>query len=294
MNLDTVIVGHVAIDVNVMPWGAVENVMGGAPTYAGLTLVALKKSVGITSKVGTNFVESFPPIYRKMGIDTLGIMVTGDRTTTFKNVYDEDGNREQVCEYVAAKISSSDIPEAYRSARSFYFSPIMDEITPDVIQSVKVERNIVMLDPQGLFRRIGKNAKVEIKPRRDIGEFLSYVDIVKIGKDELKAFKGSLSEILESLVSMGPKIAILTRGGNGCIVLSKEGLIEVPSLKVRVADLTGAGDVFGAAFLAKYLDTQNVKEATRFASIAAGMKIRYRGPTGFPSEEEVTSVLSRG
>lgn len=289
MNLefDIIVVGHVAIDVNVMPWGVIENVLGGAPTYAGLALLALRKNVGIVSKVGADFPDKFPPLYSKLGLDTEGILVTGEHTTTFENTYDEAGNREQVCKHITIKMSSGDIPRAYQGAKGFYVSPIVDEVTADVLKSIKRKENTIMFDPQGLFRKISGEGKVKIQPRKDLGDFLKYVDIVKVGREEAQALKDDTRKILEDLRGMGPKIAILTRGEKPCAMLSDEGFSEIKSLKVDAKDLTGAGDVFGAAFLARYLDTRDVVKSAKFASVAAGLKIRYKGPTGFPSEKEI-------
>jgi len=291
LDFDVIVVGHVAIDVNVLPWGVIENALGGTPTYAGLALVALRKNVGVISKVGADFLDKFPPLYSKLGLDTEGILVAGEYTTTFENTYDEAGNREQVCKHVAARISTDDIPRAYQDAGGFYVSPIADEVTAGVLESIKRKGNIIMLDPQGLFRKIGDGGKVEIHPREDLSDFLRYVDIVKIGRDEARALKGEARKVLKSLREMGPKIAILTQGEKSCTMLSDEGFSEVKSLKVDARDLTGAGDVFGAAFLARYLDTRDAVKSAKFASAAAGLKIRYKGPTGFPSEKEILAAL---
>ncbi|KUO40790.1 MAG: hypothetical protein AVW06_02025 [Hadesarchaea archaeon DG-33-1] len=291
MEFDVIVVGHVAVDVNVLPWGIIENVLGGAPTYAGLALVALRKNVGIVSKVGADFLDKFPPLYSKLGLDTEGILVTGEHTTTFENTYDEAGNREQVCKHITIKISPDDIPRAYQDAKGFYVSPIVDEVTADVLKSIKRKDNTIMFDPQGLFRRISGEDKVKIQPREDLGDFLKYVDIVKVGRDEAQALKGDARKILEDLRGMGPKIAILTRGEKACAMLSDEGFSEIKSLKVDAKDLTGAGDVFGAAFLARYLDTRDTAKSAKFASAAGGLKIRYKGPTGFPSEKEIVEAI---
>jgi ribokinase len=291
LDLDIVVVGHVTIDVNVLPWGVIENALGGTPTYAGLALVALKRSVGVVSKVGADFLEKFPPLYSKLGLDTEGIYVAGEYTTTFENTYDKSGNREQVCKHVAARISPDDIPRSYQDAAGFYVSPIADEVDASVLKSIKRKENIVMFDPQGLFRKINSEGKVEIHPRDDLSDFLKHVDIVKIGRDEARALKGGVKKVLENLRGMGPEIAILTRGEKGCAVLSDAGFKEVGSLKVEAKDLTGAGDVFGAAFLSKQIDSRDGVKSAKFASVAAGLKIRYKGPIGFPSEKEILDVL---
>jgi len=291
VELDVVVIGHIAVDSNVLPWGVIENALGGAPTYAGFALAALGKGVGIVSKVGVDFPDKFPPLYSKFGLDTEGIFVVGEHTTTFENTYDEQGNREQVCKHVAPKISPEDIPRSYLDAASFYVSPIAGEITPEVLQAIKRKTNLVMLDPQGVLRSVGRDGKIELGPPPALGDFLRHVDVVKLGKDEAKVFGGEAREVLEGLCELGPKIAILTRGAKPCVVLSEGDLQEIKGIRVEARDLTGAGDVFGAAFLSRYLETRDVVEAARFANAAAALKIKYKGPTGFPSEKEILDAI---
>ena len=67
-----------------------------------------------------------------------------------------------------------------------------------MFKAIKRESNLVVLDPQGILREISEDGKVEIKPR-ELGEFLKYVDVVKIGKDEAKVLKGRAQEALEEI-----------------------------------------------------------------------------------------------
>lgn len=292
MPFDVIVIGHVAIDVNVLPWGVIENALGGAPTYSGLQFAALKQEVGIVSKVGVDFPEKFPPIYSKLGLDTEGIFVAGEHTTTFRNTYNEAGDRTQVCKHIAPKISPDDIPGDYSDAKAFYVSPIANEVTPDVLESIKKESNLVMFDPQGVLRVIGADGRVEVRPR-DLSEFLKHVDIVKLGREEARVLKGDVEKGMRSIRDMGPEVVILTKGGEQTMVLSGEELIKINPLKVDARDMTGAGDVFGAAFLTRYMATRDVLSSAKFAVAAAGLKIRYKGPTGFPSEQEVLEAVQR-
>ncbi len=288
---DVVVVGYITIDVNSMPWGMIENMLGGPPTYAGFALASLGKRVGVVSKVGSDFPDQFPLIYSRLGLDTEGILTGGEETTTFENVYDEAGNREQRCMPITSKITPEEIPDLYRAARSFYVSPVADEITPELVESLKASGSTVMLDPQGLFRRVSPDGKVEVHRRDDLADFLANVDVVKIGLEELNAFAGEPRDALEELRKMGPEIAMATRGGEKCIILSKDGFSEIEPLKVDAKDLTGAGDVFGASFLSRYLDNKDPLDAARFAMAAAGLKIRYKGPTGFSTEREILDAM---
>jgi sugar/nucleoside kinase (ribokinase family) len=99
--------------------------------------------------------------------------------------------------------------------------------------------------------------------------------------------------VLRKLAELGPKVAILTQGEKGCLVFADGKLSEVQALKVDAKDPTGAGDVFGVAFLVKYLESRDAIEAAQFANAAAALKIRYKGPTGFPSEKEISEAISK-
>ncbi|MEM3401770.1 MAG: PfkB family carbohydrate kinase [Candidatus Hadarchaeales archaeon] len=286
MSFDVVVVGHVAIDVNVFPWGIIENILGGAPTYSGFTLVNLKRSVGFSAKVGLDFLEKFPPIYGKLGLDNEGMIVAGEHTTTFQNIYDESGRRTQICRHMAPPITPEDIPNEYLGATSFYVSPIANEVDHELLHHLKRNSNLVMLDPQGILREIGADGKVTVKPR-DLGRYLKYVDIVKLGMDEAAVLGSTPEDSMRKIMEAGPEVVILTKGGAPSLVLSREGLVKVNPLKVVAKDMTGAGDVFGAAFLHRFMSTRDVVEAAKFGTAAAGLKIRFRGPVGFPSEKEV-------
>ncbi len=287
-----VIVGHVAIDTNKFSHGMIESAIGGAPTYAGLALAALRKNVGVVSKIGIDFTEKFPPIYGKLGLDTEGILVSGEYTTAFENTYDDRGYRTQLCTHVAPKITPDDIPERYLDADGFYVSPLADEVTPETMEKIKGD-NMVVMDPQGLFRQIDDKGRVTIRSDVDLEPFLEHVDVVKIGRDEAKLIMNEPKQLLKKLCEMGPKIAILTRGEDPVLMLSGGEFHEVKSLKVDARDPTGAGDVWGAVFLARYIETRDAVESARFASAAAGLKIRYKGPVGFPSEREVYAAIQK-
>lgn len=288
---ELVVVGHVAIDTNRFPHGMIESTIGGAPTYAGLAMAALGKRVGVVAKVGVDFTEQFPPLYSKFGMDTEGILVTGEHTTTFENIYDERGHRTQLCKYIAPRITPDDIPSSYLRSDGFYVSPLADEVPPETVEKLKND-NTIMMDPQGLFRQIGKDGRVTIRSDVDLKPFLEHVDVVKLGRDEAELMMREPKRLLERLIEMGPKIAILTQGEKPVLMLTGEKFHEIKSLRVDARDPTGAGDVWGSVFLARYIETRDAVGSANLASAAAGLKIKYKGPVGFPSQGEVLAAVS--
>jgi len=290
---DFIVVGHVAVDTNRFPQGVIESILGGAPTYTGLALAALGRKVGIVSKVGVDFTELFPPIYGKLGLDTEGLMVAGEHTTAFENTYDNIGNRRQFCRHIAPPITSDDLPNSYRKARGFYVSPLLNEISPETLRAIP-ESSVVVMDPQGLFRRVEPDGSVSIKRDVDLTPYLEHVDVVKVGKDEAKLIMDNPEQLLRKLCEVGPEVAILTRGGEPVFVMWEGEMHTVQTLRVKAVDVTGAGDVFGGAFMLRYAESSDPVEAAKFACTAAGLKIRFKGPTGFPSTDQVLEAMKKG
>ncbi|WP_079173659.1 PfkB family carbohydrate kinase [Streptomyces monashensis] len=74
-------------------------------------------------------------------------------------------------------------------------------------------------------------------------------------------------------------VAVVTRGGRGAIAVDQTTgeYAEVPALDIGVVDATGAGDVFGASFVAASLGGWPLAERLRFAVLAAGLSVARHG-----------------
>jgi sugar/nucleoside kinase (ribokinase family) len=89
--------------------------------------------------------------------------------------------------------------------------------------------------------------------------------------DSAVAALGTLSELVP--------VTVVTRAGNGAIAVDQitGEYAEVPALDTGVLDATGAGDVFGASFVAASLGGWPLAERLRFAVLAAGLSVRHHG-----------------
>lgn len=90
--------------------------------------------------------------------------------------------------------------------------------------------------------------------RARLGRLFEQADIIKVSDEDLNwIFPGpeALTDKVKALRDMGPKLVILTRGGEGASVLARGGnMIDVPSQRVQVVDTVGAGDTFNAGVMA--------------------------------------------
>jgi len=66
-----------------------------------------------------------------------------------------------------------------------------------------------------------------------------------------------------ALLARGPKLVVVTLGADGAYGMSADAEVEVPAPAVQVVDSIGAGDAFGAAFLAWLYDHDRLNRDLR-------------------------------
>ena len=84
------------------------------------------------------------------------------------------------------------------------------------------------------------------------------------------------------------RIGVVTLGPNGCNLLYAGHRAELPGYPVKTVDLTGAGDVFAAAFFIKAADKRvSPVTAGQFANLVAALSLRGVGPDCVPPMAEI-------
>ncbi len=150
------------------------------------------------------------------------------------------------------------------------YEAVVEELAGKAL--VAVDPNIrpwVIGDPEGYRRRL----------RRVLG----HSDVVKVSEEDLGWLEPQRTPAAaaRALLALGPKVVLLTRGGDGALALTPAGEIPVPAPPITVIDTIGAGDAFGGGFLAwwrsqglgrdELADADLVAEATRFAVLVAAL-----------------------
>ncbi|MGW4007149.1 PfkB family carbohydrate kinase, partial [Streptomyces nigra] len=115
---------------------------------------------------------------------------------------------------------------------------------------------------------------------RDLLDQLSLCHAFLPNEAEAMAYTrtGSASAALKELAELVP-VAVVTRGGRGAVAVDQTTgeYADVPALDIDVLDPTGAGDVFGASFVAASLGGWPLEERLRFAVLAAGLSVAHPG-----------------
>ena len=95
-------------------------------------------------------------------------------------------------------------------------------------------------------------------------------------KTDLQRFEGAwvkINELEYSKVQSRCTQLIVTRGERGVDYNQS----HIPGLKVEVVDVTGAGDTFLAALCYKFLESNNIESAIKFANKAASITVQHFG-----------------
>jgi len=113
-----------------------------------------------------------------------------------------------------------------------------------------------------------QHSLVFMDTKKILGAWAQNVSFIKINEIEYERTRYTLVNKIWADQSL-----IITRGSEGC---SYRGEI-FPVSKVEIKDLSGAGDTFLAAMVAKYLETINIRTSLRFANKCATVVVQQKG-----------------
>jgi fructokinase len=88
--------------------------------------------------------------------------------------------------------------------------------------------------------------------RRRLRWILARAHMVKVSDEDLRFLDPDRDpvEATRALLTDGPAVGVLTRGGDGAVVVTAEREVAVSAPRVDVVDTIGAGDAFAGGFLA--------------------------------------------
>ncbi|MSU60712.1 MAG: carbohydrate kinase family protein [Candidatus Staskawiczbacteria bacterium] len=99
-------------------------------------------------------------------------------------------------------------------------------------------------------------------------EEASFLTKVPFGQEKATADGGvpqNAGKIFEKIDEICPGIAVMTRGSEGAVVSDGKTMYSaVPPRNRNIVDTTGAGDAFGAGFLAELIRSNDIEKAVQF------------------------------
>jgi len=259
------VIGSTTIDENITPTGRWRKV-GGVTTYSGITY----RRHGIA----TTIVSSIAPkdMQVTIALEKEKITVCSGRTahtTHFINTITESKRRQKI-PFRSASIKADSIAGIIKRVSCIHLGPLHPEdIDPAVIEIIKLSQLPVVLDVQGYTRRIeGEDIMAGASQR--LSSVLEISQIIKTNEPELEAILGFFSLDINGLIkTYNIEECVVTRSAKGGYVQDRNGNVHsYKALQVdSVADPTGAGDVFLAAYIVgRFLNKLNVADACSYAA----------------------------
>jgi len=103
-----------------------------------------------------------------------------------------------------------------------------------------------------------------------------------------------LSLILRALKQLGPRVVVVTAGRKGAQAFDGTYRYFMPPYKVSIANTLGAGDAFGATFVAGMIKHDDVGKALEMAAAnAAAAVAKYGGTEGLLSQRQVEEFIQQ-
>lgn len=140
-----------------------------------------------------------------------------------------------------------------------------------------------------------------IKYRDEVEKWIKISSVVKFSEDDIAALYPNEDPIgiAKICLSKGVQLVVITRGANGLIGITEQGVVEVPGQKVAVVDTVGAGDTVGAVIVEAVLQDgimnltgNKLSEVLNRAAVAAAITCSRAGAQP-PRAFELTQALER-
>jgi fructokinase len=119
-----------------------------------------------------------------------------------------------------------------------------------------------------------------------VERWVAISSVVKVSDDDLAwLYPGQqYADVARRWISDGAALVVVTRGADGLVGFTADGSVEVPGVKVAVADTVGAGDTVGAIIVEAMIEKgilnlngDTLRAVLNRAAVAAGITCSRKG-----------------
>jgi len=144
----------------------------------------------------------------------------------------------------------------------------------------------------GSYQVRAKNEDLEAVLKRTHVIFVNRQEAGKLTGADID--NGKEKELLKALSSLGPKIPVITDGGNGSYLFDGSKFFKAGILPVDAFQRTGAGDAFGSGCLSAIIKGKPLEEALMWGTVNSASVIGYQGPQkGLLKESQIEEWKQR-
>ncbi|HEX9971635.1 MAG TPA: carbohydrate kinase [bacterium] len=277
------------IGVGEILWDIYENekYLGGAPANFAYHCQQLGDRGIIASRVGDDDLgRSVIDILRQRGLETGYIQQDSSRKTgTVHVTIDRAGKPQFQC--------STDVAFDYLEADDRFRS--LAQEADAILFGTLAQRNSVSRESIHCFLSSASHAfkiyDINLRGWDDsieliVEKSLAYADAIKLNDDELGILKQAwlpglddISFLQFMLDKFDLKLAALTLGEDGCMLVQKEEVVRDKGIKIKPKDTTGSGDAFAAALVHHILRNKSLEEIAAKSNLLGAFIALFPGAT---------------
>jgi sugar/nucleoside kinase (ribokinase family) len=277
-SFDACVIGHVARDINSIGGVEHEPSPGGAAYYS--TMVY--RRLGLQAAVVTRVAEQDLSLLQELEDAGVALFnLPSAATTTFRNDYpsaDDPDLRIQRVDARAGTIAVAAFPDL--RARIWQIGPLtQNDVELAMIGHCAALGGLVGMDVQGLTRAVAAGRVEASAPRARVDD-LRALDVLKADEEEMLTYTGdpTVEAAVATVRAAGVREVLVTRGSEGAIIYGERAPIPIAAVPPRrTVDATGCGDTYLAAYLARRLASDDLRECGEFAAAAAAINIEAFG-----------------
>ncbi len=273
----------------------------GAPFIFAVQAARLGAKVGAIGAVGQDaFGKCLLDQLKADHVDIRGVHVLPDYTTGVAFVsYNADGSRDFVfhARHAAAGQLSPHMldKELFKGLKCLHIMGSTLSIHQDALQVGL--RALEMAKDAGAKICFDPNIRPQLmspdRARYAFAPFMEAADVLIPSEEELLLLSDAynVDAVVQDLLEDKPElVVVITKGVEGCIVMTQSKIDDIPGLGPMVAvepiggyavveiDPTGAGDCFDAGFLARWLAGDSPSDAAQFANACGALAVTAKGP----------------
>ena len=271
--------------------------MGPGGKGSNQTVAAARAGAAVTfiTKLGKDdFGDRALAMYAAEGVTVKAEQVT-DNSTGAAYIFVQDGTGANAIIVVAGAAGTISVDDVERNRAAIenaaVFMTQLEQPIPAALRGLEIARaagttTILNTAPAAPLDDAIYKLCDYVTPNESEATLLTGIEVVDVD---------SARKAADVLLSKGVGSVLITLGGNGSLLHTRQKSLHIPVFSVgKVVDTTGAGDAFNGGFAAALARGATPEEAARYGSATAGISVTRPGTApSMPMRVETEALLAK-
>ena len=275
---------------------------GGDTSNAAIAAARQGARVGYLSAVGDDvYGRMLRELWTAEGVDHEGVRSDAQAfTAVYFVTHDAQGHHFSFFRKgsAASRMRPQDLPaQRIAQAKVLHLSGISAAISESACDTCFAA--IEIAKAAGVLVSFDTNLRLKLWPiaraRAVMRELIAQSDICLPSFEDVSAISGlaDADALVDWCLALGAKTVALKLGERGALVARGSQRLRLEPHPCKPVDATGAGDTFGGAFLARLVAGDDLRDAARYATIAAALSTEgYGAVAPIPRADQVRAALA--